>query len=106
MARLELIFGLGNLNRSARGVTSQAFLAFVAKEVTPRFPDGLSIFSGYGQWRDVKGRMTEERSRLVLIWYIPDAQSNARIEAIRNSYKRRFHQQSVLRADGMSCVSF
>lgn len=100
MARLELIFGAG------RGATRHAFMAFLAKEVTPRFPDGLSLFSGYGQWRNGKGRVVQETSRMLLIWYVPDSQSETRIEAIRNAYEKRFHQQSVLRADGLSCVSF
>ncbi len=46
---------------------------FLAKEVTPRFPDGLSLFSGYGQWRNPEGRILKEMSRLLLIWYVPDA---------------------------------
>ena len=100
MAQVELIFGSG------RGVTQRSFMAFLAKEVTPRFPDGLSLFSGYGNWRNGKGRIIKETSRMLLIWYIPDAQSQGRIEAIRSAYKKRFHRQSVLRADSVSCVSF
>ena len=100
MTQLELIFGTGH------GVTQPAFMAFLAKEVTPRFPGGLSLFSGYGQWREDNGKIIKETSRMLLIWYVPDARSQASIEAIRNAYKKRFHQQSVLRADGVSCVSF
>jgi hypothetical protein len=100
MARLELVFGFGH------SVNEPAFRAFLGKEVTPRFPDGLSLFSGYGQWRNGRGRIIKEASRLLLIWYVPDANSNAKIEAIRKAYETRFHQQSVLRADGQSCVSF
>lgn len=100
MARLELVFGLGTT------VSEHAFRAFLAKEVTPRFPDGLSLFAGYGQWRDSRGAIDKEASRLLLIWYVPNSTSDAKIEAIRQAYKTRFHQQSVLRADGQSCVSF
>ncbi len=70
MARLELGFG------TRHGVTERAFMAFPAKEVTPRFPDGLSLFSGYGQWRNGKGRIIKEASRLLPIWYVRDAQSD------------------------------
>ncbi|EDY59480.1 DUF3574 domain-containing protein [Streptomyces sp. SID5470] len=38
-------------------ITGQQFRAFVAKEVTPGFPDGLTVQSGRGQWRDVSGRI-------------------------------------------------
>lgn len=100
MARLELLFGAG------RGASARAFATFLASEVTPRFPDGFSLFSGYGQWRSGKGRIIKETSRMLLIWYVPDVRSEEAIEAVHQAYKKRFHQQSVLRAGGFSCVSF
>lgn len=100
MVRLELVFGLGH------GVTERNFMRFLAREVTPRFPDGLSLFEGYGQWRNSHGRLVKEPSRLLLIWHAADAGSDAKVEAIRTAYKRRFHQESVLRAESLSCVSF
>jgi hypothetical protein len=103
MARLELIFGLTSKKSL---VTRQAWTAFLAREVTPRFPDGFSVFDSQGQWRDRRGAIGKEPSRLLLIWYQPDATSEAKIEAIRAAYKQRFHQESVLRADEVSCVSF
>jgi hypothetical protein len=103
MARLELVLGSG-LQRGSVG--PRAWARFIATEVTPRFPDGLTIFEGYGQWRGHSRRITRERSRLVLIWYEPGPKAEAKIEAIRATYKERFRQESVLRADGLSCVSF
>ncbi len=102
MERLELVFGL--IGKQGR-VSPRAWAAFMDREVTPRFPDGLTIFDGYGQWRDKRGTINKEPSRLMLIWYQRDAASDAKIEAIRTAYKRRFHQESVLRADEISCVS-
>lgn len=103
MARLELLFGAGAVGER---VGPRAFARFVEKEVTPRFPDGLSLFEGRGQWRDGAGRLIQEPSRLLLIWYEADAAADAKIEAIRSTYKARFKQQSVMRVDGSSCVSF
>jgi Protein of unknown function (DUF3574) len=100
MARVELFFGSGS------GVTPRTFAAFLAREVTPRFPDGLSLFEGYGQWRDGAARISRERSRLLLIYYRFDAASSDKIEAIRLAYKKRFRQKSVLRADSSACVAF
>ncbi|WOJ90479.1 DUF3574 domain-containing protein [Methylocapsa polymorpha] len=103
MARLELLFGA-----SFKGgkVGPRDFARFIEKEVTPRFPDGLSVFEGHGQWRAKSGGLIREPSRLLLIWHEPDSASDAKIEAIRTAYKRRFKQQSVMRVDGSSCVSF
>jgi hypothetical protein len=99
MARVELVFGTG-------GVRPSAWAAFLTREITPRFPDGLTVLAAYGQWRPPAGGVSHEPSKILLIWYLPSATADAKIEAIRDAYKVRFHQQSVLRADGEDCVSF
>ncbi len=103
MARLELVLGA----RTPRGVVGpRAWARFLAAEVTPRFPDGLTVLAGTGQWRGRAREASREPTRLLLILYEPDQSSEARIEAIREAYKSRFRQSSVLRVDGVSCVSF
>jgi hypothetical protein len=99
MARTELLFGAGTVSESA-------WHQFLSKEVTPRFPDGLAAFEGYGQGKAPDGKIAKERSRVLLIWHAPDAKANAALDAIRETYKKRFHQQSVMRVDGEDCVSF
>jgi uncharacterized protein DUF3574 len=103
MARIELLFGTGRKNAAA--VDEVEWQSFVAAEVTPRFPDGLTVLTGYGQWLS-GGSVRKEGSRVLLIWVPRAADNDVRIEAIRDSYKARFEQESVLRADGLSCVSF
>ncbi len=103
MARIELLFGGGRKGGAAVGEAD--WQAFLDSEVTPRFPDGLTVLTGYGQWRNADS-LHKEGSRLLLIWALRPAESDPRIEAIRNAYKARFAQESVLRVDGLSCVSF
>jgi hypothetical protein len=104
MARLELYFGL---SKPAGGAVSDAeWDAFVASEVTPRFPDGLTILSGYGQWRNAAQAIVREQSRVLVILYAPAPDAEARIEEIRAAYKAAFAQESVMRIDSASCVSF
>ena len=103
-ARLELLFGLG---RQRSGEISEGeWRAFLEMEVTPRFPAGLTVLAANGQWRSPSGLMIKEPSRMLVIWYRQEATSEAAIEAIRGAYKARFGQESVLRVDGASCVSF
>jgi hypothetical protein len=64
------------------------------------------VLTGYGQWRSSDGDRSREKSRVVEIWYRPARDSDAKIEAIRAAYKVRFAQESVMRVDGVSCVSF
>ncbi len=101
LVRLELLFG--SVRKNTFPISDEEWAAFLAAEVTPRFPDGLTVLTGYGQWRDAKGTLVKETSRLLLIWYAPQADGDTRIEAIRT----RFGQDSVLRADAApACVSF
>jgi Protein of unknown function (DUF3574) len=99
MARSELLFGAG-------AVPETAWHLFLSREVTPRFPDGLTTFDGYGQWKAPGGRIAKERSRILLLWHTPDAKADIEIDAIRDAYKKKFHQLSVMRVDGEDCVSF
>jgi len=43
---------------------------------------------------------------LILLYSTEDGRSSVRIDQIRESYKRTFHQESVLRVDSRNCVSF
>lgn len=105
MARVELIFGL-DIKGGGR-ISEDEWRAFLEQEVTPRFPDGLTAFDAYGQWRvPGDGRIAGLDSKLLLIWYAPGADAEASIQAIREAYKTRYRQISVMRVDGTDCVSF
>lgn len=103
-ARTELFFGL---SRPGGVITDEDFKAFVDARVTPRFPDGLTLLAGSGQFRSANGTIVVEGSKL-LILLVPrrDAQAHEKIEAIRRDYRHQFQQESVLRTDAVSCVSF
>jgi hypothetical protein len=105
LARLELYFG--TQKPGGAPVTDAEWHAFMAEEVTPRFPDGLTVLRGYGQWRNAAGVITRETSAVMIILYEPAAEKEAAIEDIRAAYKDRFDQESVMRVDaGTQCVSF
>jgi hypothetical protein len=104
MARLELLFGASRTG--GMPVSDEEWAAFLDAEVTPRFPDGLTVVQGRGQWRGSDGRLIRERSNVLIIWHEPGSQTNSDIEAIRSAYKKRFEQESVMRVDSASCVSF
>lgn len=103
MNRVELIFGA---TWKRRPITQSMWKRFLAEEVTPRFPDGLSTFDIKGQWRNAKGEIVKLPSRILLIWYSPDPGASAKIDAIRDAFNTRFEQESVMRVDGVNCVGF
>ncbi len=100
MVRTELLFG--------RTAASDADWAdFLAKSVTPRFPDGLTVLDGTGQWLSPRtGAISHEASTLLLILAPPQADLKQRLDAVRDDYKARFHQQSVGLVTSVSCVDF
>lgn len=103
--KTELFFGLSKPDGSM--VTDEEFERFLEHEVTPRFPDGLTLLVGTGQFKNSKGEIIREKSRLLILFYpFGENRSNDRIEQIRNVYKGIFGQESVIRADSLSCVSF
>jgi hypothetical protein len=104
MATAEMMFGRNVGSRLA--VSDRAFADFLAAEVTPRFPDGLTVIDARGQWRDAGGALLREPAKLVLLVFADDAQKRADLAAIAEAYKRKFRQQSVLTSVRAGCVSF
>lgn len=104
-ARSELYFGTSKPNNEQ--VTEAEFSAFVDNQVTPRFPDGLTLLNGYGQFRTSAGVLVRETSYVLILFYPPQMQdANRRIQELRDIYKALFSQESVLRVDSFSFVSF
>ena len=101
----ELMFGRKIVDRIA--VTEDEWAEFVDQEITPRFPDGLTVFSAAGQWRDhVTNRIVREPSKIVLIVLPGKTEDLARIYEIAQAYKTRFKQPSVGVILRPACVSF
>jgi Protein of unknown function (DUF3574) len=103
-ARTELFFGLSKPDGIE--VNNVEFQRFLDREVTPRFPDGFTVISGQGQFKDASGLILKERSNLLILLYPISATSTQQIEQIRKAYVTAFQQQSVLRTDNLSCASF
>lgn len=58
-ARTELFFGTA---RPDGLVLEEEFPAFMDEEVTPRFPDGLTLLKGDGQFKESDGVIGNEQS--------------------------------------------
>ena len=89
-------------------VTEAQFRDFVDKHVTPRFPEGLTVQDGRGQWKDRHGTVERERAYELTVMY-PESEApthDGDIQRIRSLYQRLFHQEAVLRSDDTARVSF
>jgi len=96
--RTELFFGTA---KPIGAVTEEEFRAFVDQEVTPRFPDGLTVIKADGQFRGEDDVLVKEQSFVLILLYPLDgfATSSREIDRIRELYKLQFEQESVLRVD-------
>ena len=103
-AEYRLFFGRSQGDQEV--VSETAWRAFLAEEVTPRFPDGLTVLDAAGQWRQDSGLIVRERTKLLLILAPPGADAMQRTDEIADAYKRAFGQSSVLRVVTEACVSF
>ena len=101
----ELMFGRNIGNRI--GVSEARWSQFVDREITPRFPNGLTVFNAAGQWRDrASNRIVREPSKIVQIVLPGEVDDIARLNEIAEAYKLRFKQQSVGMIVRPACVSF
>ena len=90
-----------------QGVSEEQWRAFLDKEVTPRFPAGLSVVDLYGQWQGKNQAAPERlRSRMLIIYLEDNVENRAKIDAIRSAWKQQTGDQSVLRVVGPVDVSF
>jgi len=103
----KLYFGLGLADHPDQGVSEARWREFLDREVSPRFPDGLSVLDVYGQWQGKSQSVPERlRSKLLIIDY-PDTQQNRdKIDAIRTAWKKLTGDVSVLRVTQPADVSF
>ena len=107
--RTELYFATGRWEASEaeRAADEARWLAFLDREVTPRFPQGLSVIDVYGQWLPEGATTpTRLRSKELVVLHADTAEAAASIEAIRTAWKRDTGHLSVLRSQLSTRVSF
>ena len=94
-------------NRPDGGTVSDAeWQKFLDQVVTPRFPAGLTVVEATGQWRGQSGAVERERAEVLTVLHRDDAAPGRAVEEITAEYKRRFHQEAVLRERAPACVRF
>lgn len=86
-------------------VTGEAFKEFLDDVVTKWFPNGFTVLSGSGVWKDTDTEeLVFESTRVIEVAHGYDALPNVGIVA--HAYKNRFDQQAVMVSTTEACVSF
>ena len=105
--RTELYFGIVLADQPDKGITEAQWRGFLDREVSTRFPDGLSVLDIDGQWRGKQQTQVERlRSKVIVLLHPDTPQQRDDIEAIRAAWKRMTGDQSVLRVSQPADVSF
>ena len=101
----ELLFGRNIGGRL--GVSGAAWRRFLDREITPRFPAGLTVIDARGQWRGpARNTIVREPSKMVMIALPGEADDDDRLKAIVAAYKKQFSQDSVAVMVRPACVTF
>ena len=102
----ELFFGRDHADRAV--VSDAEWADFLSTVITPNFPDGLTVFDGYGQWLNPATGIIGKSPhvKIVLIAVKRDTDLQRRLTAVIDAYKSRFRQQSVGLITRDSCASF
>ena len=101
--RTTLYFGLSHPSGS---ISESQWQTFLRTEVTPRFPDGLTVWEANGQWRRSDGKIGRERAKVLLLVHEESPSVRKAIASIIESYKRAFRQESVLWETAPVCAAF
>ena len=90
-------------------VTDAEWQTFLAQEVTPRFPDGLTVFDAAGQWLDTDAdRLYREGTKVLNILVPADSAESAKraLDEVADVYVEQFDQQVVFKTSAQSCAGF
>ena len=105
-AWIEYQLFMGRNSGEAEVVTDEAWREFLADEVTPRFPDGLTVLDANGQWRGDDDEILRERSKVLLILAPPGDDARDNIDEVADAYTSQFRQDSILISTKETCVAF
>lgn len=99
----DLYFGLST---SQGPVTPSQWEGFLNQEVTPRFPDGLTVLDAKGQWKNAQGTIGKEPTKVLILIHPDNADEDKAIQALIELYKKEFRQESVMKVRSRPEVQF
>jgi Protein of unknown function (DUF3574) len=100
--RTTLYFGL---QRPKGSVSELEWQMFLRDEVTPRFPDGLTVWEAEGQWKGADGTIGHERSKVLLLVHPDTRTARESLQTVVERYRKGFDQQTVLWESARVCAA-
>lgn len=81
-------------------VSDSAWSAFLSEVVTPRLPEGFTVYRTEGQWKDPRGVVVHEPGMVLEVTHAAGSPPDSVFDAIASLYCARFGQDAVLRVSG------
>lgn len=99
--RTTLYFGM---SRPTGAVSELEWQLFLRDVVTPKFPDGLTVWDAQGQWKGKRG-LEQERSKVLLLVHHDVAEAQTAVQSVISQYRKQFDQESVLWETARVCIA-
>ncbi|HEX5378669.1 MAG TPA: DUF3574 domain-containing protein [Phenylobacterium sp.] len=89
------------------GISDAEFRKFTDEELTSRFPQGLTVLDGGGQWKGPDNKLIREAAKVVvLVLPARGGDVTRKLGEVRQAYVQRFRQDSVMLVTQKACVAF
>ena len=94
------------LGRAGAGALVEAtdLQRFIDQEVTPRFPDGVTVLDGGAQWTGTENLLAQQARKVVLIVLPGRGDVRGRVAAVRAAYRSRFKADPAVVLTPPACV--
>lgn len=104
MLQVQMFFGQ---EADGQPITEGEWRAFLESDATPRFPLGLTVYDGYGQWLDPQTHaIARENAKILQIVEVDSAAVRKKVEDLSRIYRDKFHQKAVGILTNPSCAVF
>jgi hypothetical protein len=94
MLVVQMFFGRSIPHRQP--VTATEWNDFLKHTVTPRFPDGFTVYDAYGQWLSPQSHaVSRDPTKVMVVATTDTAEVRGKVAEISEKYRQLFHQESV-----------
>ena len=77
-------------------IADEDFETFIETEITPRFPDGLTVWDANGRYRDASGTVIAEPSNVVRLVFLDTQANETALMEVIQAYIAQFEQETVM----------
>ncbi|WP_052456686.1 DUF3574 domain-containing protein [Leptolyngbya iicbica] len=87
---------LGRQMPEGETISDEDFETFIDTEITPRFPDGLTVWNASGRYQNASGTLIAEPSNVVRLVFLDTQANEAALMEVIQAYITQFEQETVM----------